>query len=57
MMYRHEDYETAVDLIAAGKIVTDPLLSGTFPFEEHREAYRFIEEQGDKIMKVMIDLE
>jgi threonine dehydrogenase-like Zn-dependent dehydrogenase len=57
MMYRHEDYETAVEMIAAGKIVPDPLLSRTFPFEESREAYRFIDEQGDKIMKVMIGLE
>lgn len=56
MMYRHEDYETAVEMIASGKISTDPLLSKTFPFEEYPEAYRYIDEQGDKIMKVMIDL-
>ncbi len=27
-----------------------------FPFEEYMKAYRFIDEQGDKTLKVMIDL-
>ena len=56
MMYRHEDYEAAVEMIASGKIVTAPLLTNSFPFSQYLEAYRFIEEQGDKSMKVMIDL-
>jgi 2-desacetyl-2-hydroxyethyl bacteriochlorophyllide A dehydrogenase len=56
MMYRHEDYETAVKMIASRQIITGPLLSKTFPFEEYREAYRFIDEKGDKIMKVMIEM-
>ncbi len=56
MMYRHEDYEAAVKMIASGKIVTAPLLTNSFPFSQYLEAYRFIEEQGDKSMKVMIDL-
>jgi L-iditol 2-dehydrogenase/threonine 3-dehydrogenase len=56
MMYRHEDYQEAVKLIAGGKIILDPLISKHFPFEEYRDAYRFIDESGDKVMKVMIDL-
>jgi 2-desacetyl-2-hydroxyethyl bacteriochlorophyllide A dehydrogenase len=56
MMYRHEDYETAAKWIAGGKIVTTPLLTRSFPFEQYPEAYRFIERQGDQVMKVMIDL-
>ena len=56
MMYRQEDYERAVEMIASGKIITDPLLSKAFPFEEYPEAYRFIEKEGDKIMKVLIDM-
>jgi len=56
MMYRQEDYEAAVDLMASGQIITGPLLTRTFPFEEYQEAYLFIEHQGDRTMKVMVDL-
>jgi L-iditol 2-dehydrogenase/threonine 3-dehydrogenase len=56
MMYRHEDYEEAVALIAAGKIITDPLISRHFPFSEYLQAYQYIDEQKEKSMKVMIDL-
>ena len=56
MMYRQEDYEAAAEMIAAGKIITAPLLSKSFPFAEYLDAYRFIENQGDKTMKVMIEL-
>jgi L-iditol 2-dehydrogenase/threonine 3-dehydrogenase len=56
MMYRHEDYEAAVEMIASGKIITAPLLTKSFPFEKYLDAYKFIEEQGDKSMKVMIEL-
>lgn len=57
MMYRHEDYEAAVEMIASGKIKTEPLLTRRFPFEEYLEAYKFIEKQGDKTMKVIIDVQ
>jgi 2-desacetyl-2-hydroxyethyl bacteriochlorophyllide A dehydrogenase len=56
MMYLHEDYELAAEMIAAGKIITDPLVTRTFPFEEYPDAYRFIEKAGDRSMKVMIDV-
>ena len=56
MMYRHEDYEAAVEMISSGKILTAPLLSRSFPFERYHDAYKFIEEQGEKSMKVMIEL-
>lgn len=56
MMYRHEDYEAAVEMIASGKIVTTPLLSRTFPFEKYADAYKYIDKQADKSMKVMMEL-
>ncbi len=56
MMYRHEDYETAIEMIASGEIMTSPLLTNSFPFDKYPDAYKFIEKQGDKCMKVMIDL-
>ena len=56
MMYTHKDYLDAVDMITSGQIKLDPLMSKHFPFEEFPEAYKYIEEHGDKIMKVIIDL-
>jgi L-iditol 2-dehydrogenase/threonine 3-dehydrogenase len=56
MMYRDEDYQAAVEMINSGKITTLPLISRHFPFEEYFEAYKYIEEQEDRTMKVMIDL-
>ena len=56
MMYRHEDYQEAVSMIADGLINTEPMLSKHFPFEQYLEAYHYIENQKDKTMKVMIDL-
>lgn len=56
MMYRHEDYEAAVEMISSEKIITKPLLTTIFPFNKYLEAYKFIEEQGEKSMKVMIEL-
>jgi len=56
MMYKHEDYLAAVEMIKTGKLSLEPLISKHFPFEEYLQAYNFIEEKGDKSMKVIIDL-
>lgn len=56
MMYRHEDYEQAVSWIASGEIQLKPLLSCHFPFEQYIDAYRHIDAEGEKTMKIMIDL-
>ena len=56
MMYRKEDYDEAVHMIDSGKIKTSPLISKHFSFEEYLQAYHYIEEKGDRIMKVLIDL-
>jgi 2-desacetyl-2-hydroxyethyl bacteriochlorophyllide A dehydrogenase len=56
MMYRHDDYDEAVQMISRNRIVTGPLVTMHFPFEEFLAAYTFIEMQGDKTMKIMIDV-
>jgi len=56
LMYKHEDYQQAVELIAEGKVITEPLVTGHFPFEKYKDAYDFIDAQGDKSLKVMIDM-
>ena len=57
MMYRHEDYLTAVEEITSGKVSLAPLVTNRFAFGEYNEAYRFIAENQEKCMKVIIDLE
>ena len=56
LMYKYEDFTKAVELIGKGNIVTDPLDSRHFPFEQYEKAYEFINMQGEKSMKVFIDL-
>ncbi len=57
LMYQQNDYEQAVEWIADGSMITEPLVTKHFPFEEYEDAYRFIEKQGDSTLKVVIDLD
>jgi L-iditol 2-dehydrogenase len=56
LMYRREDYQRAVDLIADEKILTGLLDTGHFPLEDYTAAYEFIEQRSDRSMKVFIDV-
>jgi L-iditol 2-dehydrogenase len=56
LMYQRPDYQRAVELIASGGILTEPLVSKHFSMDNYIEAYRFIDKFGDKSMKVVIDV-
>ena len=56
LMYQYRDFIKAVRLMKTGAIITGPLETRHFPFLEYLEAYRFIDAQADKSMKVFIDL-
>ena len=56
LMYQYRDYQEAVQRIGSGDIVTAPLESAHFPFEEYEAAYRFVDDQGPNSLKVFIDL-
>jgi 2-desacetyl-2-hydroxyethyl bacteriochlorophyllide A dehydrogenase len=56
LMYKSRDYQRAVELIASGGIISEPLMSKHFTMDDYIEAYRFIDQQGDKTMKVFIDV-
>ena len=56
LMYRRADYRRAIERIAGRAIATDPLISKHFPLSEYLSAYRFIDEAGDRTMKVVIDV-
>lgn len=57
MMYRHEDYLTAIDYVNKGIVNLKPLVSNRFAFEEYDDAYKFIEAHRETSMKVLIDFE
>lgn len=55
-MYRTEDYLESIELVGKGLIELDALISHHVEFSRYAEAYKLIEEQKDKAMKVMIDM-
>jgi len=57
LMYKQNDYQQAVDWISSGAMITEPLVTKHFPFEQYEDAYHFIEKQGDSTLKVVIDLD
>lgn len=56
MMYRHEDYKTAISLVGTGAIHLELLMSKVFPFFQYQEAYEFIDANQETCMKVLIDI-
>ncbi|KAA6300772.1 MAG: threonine 3-dehydrogenase [Candidatus Ordinivivax streblomastigis] len=54
MMYKHEDFELAGELLRDGKINVKPLVTQHFDFEDYAEAYRFIDNHREECMKVVI---
>lgn len=56
MMYRHEDYVEAIRLTGEGKIRLEPLMSKHFAFQDYLKAYKYIDENKEKTMKVLIDV-
>jgi len=57
MMYRHEDYEEAIRLVSEGSLRLVPLMTKHFPFSDYKKAYEYIEENPEKTMKVLIDVD
>ncbi len=56
LMYRHEDYQQAVKLVAEEQVVLEPLVTRHFAFEDYAKAYAYIDREGDRSLKVMIDV-
>jgi len=57
LMYQRQDYVDAIRCLAEGGIAVEPLMTRTFPFRHYPEAYAFIEDNREDVMKVMIDLD
>lgn len=57
MMYRHEDYVAAIEMVRQGKISLRPLMSKAFSFGDYGKAYQYIEDNKEATMKVLIDVQ
>lgn len=57
MMYRHEDYLKAIDLVKEGRIMLKPLMSRVFPFKQYKQAYEYIDGNRETSMKILIDVQ
>lgn len=57
MMYRNEDYVKAIELVNEKKIKLRPLMSKTFAFRDYLQAYRYIDENRETSMKILIDVQ
>jgi L-iditol 2-dehydrogenase len=57
MMYTHADYLDAIRFVEEEKINLKPLMSKHFAFKDYLEAYKYIDENRELIMKVLIDVD
>lgn len=57
MMYRHDDYVEAIELVKEKKIELKRLMSQHFPFKKYKDAYVYIDENKESTMKVLIDVQ
>ena len=57
MMYRHDDYVTAIALVNEGKIHLQPLMSKVFPFGQYKQAYEYIDSNRETTMKILINVQ
>ncbi|MGF7089165.1 L-iditol 2-dehydrogenase [Kroppenstedtia sanguinis] len=56
-MYQSDDFDKAVDLLQEGKINLKSLITDRVPFEDYAKAYSIIDEEKDRVMKVIIEME
>ena len=56
-MYQRQDYVDAIRCLAEGGIKVGPLVPKCFSFRHYPEAYAFIQENREAVMKVMINLD
>jgi L-iditol 2-dehydrogenase len=56
MMYVREDFQTAIELLASGRIVTSKTVTKVFGFDEYEEAFKYADADPDSVMKLIIKL-
>lgn len=54
MMYLRQDFEQAIQLVAQGKLHTQELVTNCFPVRRIQEAYQYVDDHFEDVMKVML---
>ena len=54
LMYLHEDYVTAIELVAGNKVDLKTLITREFPLDQIADAYHYIETNKDEAQKVIL---
>lgn len=57
MMYRSEDFASAIEAVVKKQVRLEPLMTIHFKFEDYLKAYQYIDENREKTMKVLIDVQ
>ena len=57
LMYQEPDWRKAIALVEQGKVMLQPLVTDHFDFTDYLAAYRYIDGNRERAMKVMIDVE
>ena len=57
MMYRHEDFVDAIKFVEEKKVQLKPLQSAFFAFEDFQKAYEYIDNNREKTMKVIVNVD
>jgi L-iditol 2-dehydrogenase len=56
LMYQKDDFLKAMELASNGKVKLGKLITDTFSIKDYKEAYNHIEENRDRVMKVLVSL-
>ena len=56
LMYLHEDYQKAIELVAQNKVNLQALISKEYALEDVAEAFKYIEENRDTVQKVILNV-
>jgi len=55
-MYVREDYKTAIELLASGKIHTEKAITKVFPFDDYVKAFEYADANSDSTLKLLIKM-
>lgn len=55
LMYVHEDYLDAIELVKNGKVDLEALITNEFDFQEIAKAFKHIEKNRDSVQKVILN--
>jgi len=56
LMYLHEDYLKAIELVSQNKVNLQALISKEYALEDVAEAFKYIEENRDTVQKVILNV-